>query len=108
MGGGRSRFLPESVVDPEHPDKKGTRKDGKNLIEAWSARYGAGASYAWNRAGFDALNPNTTRRVLGLFEPDHMRFELDRANDKAGEPSLAEMTVKAIEILKRIDRLEKA
>jgi alkaline phosphatase len=30
-----------------------------------------------------------------------MQFELDRAKDKAGEPSLAEMTVKAIDILKR-------
>jgi alkaline phosphatase len=30
-----------------------------------------------------------------------MQFELDRAKDKAGEPSLAEMTTKAIQILKR-------
>lgn len=101
MGGGRSRFLPETVADPEYPDKKGARKDGKNLVEAWSARHGMGTSYVWNRAGFDALNTKVTRRVLALFEPDHMQFELDRAKDAGGEPSLAEMTAKAIAILKK-------
>ena len=40
MGGGRNRFLPADAVDPEYPDRKGSRKDGKNLIEAWLKRYG--------------------------------------------------------------------
>ena len=30
-----------------------------------------------------------------------MRYEVERADDKAGEPSIAEMTEKAIEILKK-------
>ena len=30
-----------------------------------------------------------------------MQFELDRADDPAGEPSIAEMTQKAIEILSK-------
>ena len=30
-----------------------------------------------------------------------MQFELDRADDPAGEPSIAEMTEKAIEILSK-------
>jgi alkaline phosphatase len=38
--------------------------------------------------------------VLGLFEPDHMRYEADRGKDKAGEPSLAEMTRAAINMLR--------
>jgi len=37
--------------------------------------------------------------VLGLFEPSHMQFEVDRADDPAGEPSLAAMTAFAIERL---------
>jgi len=37
--------------------------------------------------------------LLALFQPDHMQFEHDRPHDPAGEPSLAEMTVKAIELL---------
>ena len=78
-------------------DKKGTRKDGRDLTQAWLDRYPGKASYIWNRAAFDALNPKTAGHVLALFEPSHMQFELDRAKDNAGEPSLAEMTAKAID-----------
>jgi alkaline phosphatase len=101
MGGGRDRFLPAGTPDPEYPEKTGSRKDGRNLTDEWAKRYAGKASYVWNRAGFDALKPSTAGHVLGLFEPSHMQFEADRAKDKAGEPSLAEMTVKAIDILKQ-------
>lgn len=37
----------------------------------------------------------------GLFEPSHMQYELDRDNGPLGEPSLKDMTRKAIEILQR-------
>ena len=37
----------------------------------------------------------------GLFEPSHMNYEVERASDKAGEPSIAEMTEKAIKILQK-------
>jgi alkaline phosphatase len=101
MGGGRDRFLPIDAADPESPGKKGTRKDGRNLTQAWLDRYPGNSAYVWNRAGFDALDPKKTRHVLALFEPSNMQFELDRAKDAAGDPSLAEMTLKAIEILKQ-------
>jgi alkaline phosphatase len=101
MGGGRSRFLPLETPDPEYPDKKGTRKDGRDLTKTWVDRHKGNATYIWNREGFDALNPKTAGHVLALFERDHMQFEMDRAKDTAGEPSLAEMTMKSIEILKR-------
>jgi len=39
--------------------------------------------------------------LLGLFSSEHMQFEADRLDDPAGEPSLAEMTKLAIEILAR-------
>ena len=38
---------------------------------------------------------------VGLFEHSHMRYEVDRADDPAGEPSIAEMTEKAIQILQK-------
>jgi alkaline phosphatase len=99
MGGGRNRFLPVETKDPEYPDRTGKRKDGRDLTKAWvEHRNGV---YVWNKAGFDAINPRTAKRVLALFEPDHLQFEMDRAKDTAGEPSLAEMTTKTIEILKR-------
>ena len=62
---------------------------------------GPGARYIWNRAGFDALDVRHTGPVLGLFEPSHMQYEADRPTDPAGEPSLAEMTEKAIRLLQR-------
>ncbi len=33
FGGGRQYFMPNDTADPEYPDKKGCREDGKNLIE---------------------------------------------------------------------------
>ena len=42
--------------------------------------------------------------ATGIFEPDHMQFELDRHKDAAGEPSLADMTEKAIKLLQRNDK----
>ncbi len=39
--------------------------------------------------------------VAGLFEYDHMQYEADRDNDTHGEPSLAQMVKKSIDILKR-------
>lgn len=37
----------------------------------------------------------------GLFEYSNMQYEVDRADDTAGEPSIAEMTEKAIQILQK-------
>jgi alkaline phosphatase len=101
MGGGRKKFFPAELTDPEYPEVKGDRKDHRNLVEDWIARYHGNGTFVWNRQGFDALNPAKSSHVLALFEPDHMHFEADRAKDRAGEPSLAEMTVKAIEVLKK-------
>lgn len=99
LGGGRKNFLPDTVTDPEYRDKKGKRKDGRDLIKEYQAK--TGASYVWNKKQFDAIDPNKTQRLIGLFEPSHMKYEADRKQDGAGEPSLAEMTSKAIDMLKQ-------
>ena len=39
----------------------------------------------------------------GLFEPNHMQYDIDRDTTSSGEPSLAEMTKTAIEILSKED-----
>lgn len=96
LGGGRALFMPAGQADPEYPDQQGRRADGRDLIAQWQA---AGGRYVWNAAQFAALDSTSTQRVLGLFEPSHMRYELERADDPAGEPSLAEMTVKAMQLL---------
>lgn len=37
----------------------------------------------------------------GLFEPMNMQYDANRLKDGSGEPSLAEMTEKAIQILQK-------
>lgn len=109
LGGGREMFMPFTQADPESPGAKspcvdtamqaGGRRDGRDLIKAWRNRYRTGGAYVWNKQQFDAIDPQKTTHLLGLFERCHARFEADRASDKAGEPSLAEMAGKAIDIL---------
>jgi alkaline phosphatase len=98
MGGGRMNFLTTSETDPEETGKTGERRDGRDLIEEWKAAHPGGA-YVWNTQQFDAAKNATT--LLGLFDYDHMQYEADRAQDKGGEPSLAQMTVAAINVLKK-------
>jgi alkaline phosphatase len=100
LGGGRSHFKPKDVPDPEEKESPGLRRDGRDLTNDWvGAR--KGSLYVWNRDQLTAIDRQTTRHLLGLFEPDHMSFEADRGADTAGEPSLAEMTRLAIELLTR-------
>lgn len=99
LGGGRSRFLPNTVDDPENAGRKGDRRDGRNLTQEYVSKFGG--KFVWNQAQFDAINPANTNRLLGLFERSHMQYEHDRPNDSGKEPSLAQMTDKAIDILKK-------
>ena len=98
MGGGRTYFLPKTVFDPEYPTVKGRRNDGRNLTDEWQTKFGG--KYVWNKTQFDAIDPAKTKSLLALFEPSHVQYEADRLTlDGAGEPSIAEMTEKAIDIL---------
>ncbi|MFZ8963979.1 MAG: alkaline phosphatase [Steroidobacteraceae bacterium] len=101
MGGGRAMFLPAGDADPEYPGRSGTRLDGRRLHEEWVAAR-PDSAYVWNRAGFEAIDADSTRHLLGLFEPSHMLYEEDRA--AGSEPSLAEMTGKALDILERSEQ----
>lgn len=99
LGGGRTNFLPAEAHDPEYPDKtKGRRIDGRNLTEEWKTKY-KDSSFVWNKEQFDKVDARRTKHLLGLFEPSHMKYEYDRKNDQAGEPSLSEMTSKSIDVL---------
>lgn len=101
FAGGRREFMHKNQSDPEYPDKKGDRQDNKDLIKQWLEKY-PGSHYVWNKTAFDKIDPNKINRVLGLFEPSHMQYESDRtASDTPGEPSIAEMTEKAIKILQK-------
>jgi len=101
MGGGRRHFLPKDInfnSNDAVSDIEGDRTDGRNLTAEWTTAYPSGV-YAYDQTSFDAINPANTERVLGLFNESHMQYEADRGNDIAGEPSLSEMTSKAIDVL---------
>ncbi len=98
LGGGRENFSPEHVPDPEYPDKGGRRIDGHDLVSQWLHKHD-NAAFVWNKKDFDLVDPSNVEKLLGLFDLNHMQFELDRAEDVGGEPSLSEMTAKAIDIL---------
>ena len=100
LGGGRTNFLPNTINDPEYPNQKGSRADGRNLVDEWKAGASNRAAVT-DRAGFNAFNWNSDGQIFGLFEPSHMRYELDREKDGKGEPSIAEMTKAAITRLSR-------
>ncbi len=100
MGGGRRHFLPkdETYNSPDAKSRiEGDRTDNRDLIKEWTAHYTNG-KYVFDQTGFDALTDHE-EHVLGLFNESHMQYEADRKNDITGEPSLSEMTAKAIAIL---------
>lgn len=105
MGGGRRHFLPKDASANSadaSSSVEGDRTDGRNLVTEWTDKYDNGL-YVMDQAGFDAINTETTERLFGLFNESHMQYEADRENDIAGEPSLSEMTEKAIKILDNND-----
>ena len=106
MGGGRRHFLPKDATynsADAQSEIEGDRTDDRDLTAEWQEKYSTG-QYVMDKAGFDALDPDTTSHVLGLFNESHMRYEADRDNDIAGEPSLSEMTTKAIDVLDNNDK----
>lgn len=100
LGGGRRHFLPQDASlnkDVEHLGP-GLRNDNRDLIDEWRKLYPKG-QFIYNDRYFRALDWQHSERVLGLFSPSHMRYDADRRNRHADEPSLSEMTEKAIELL---------
>ena len=100
LGGGRSHFLPKTIADVE-TGEAGGRSDGVDLLSQWSEK-SSNHYVATNQTEFRAAPDNA--KLLGVFEPEHMKFELDRLNDAGGEPSLSQMTERAISSLSQNDK----
>ncbi|XP_062620491.1 alkaline phosphatase-like [Saccostrea cucullata] len=103
FGGGRRAFFPNTTRDPE-TNSSNLRKDGLNLIREWrTIMEDTGQSYKYveNTEEFQSVDPSVTDKVLGLFDSSNMPYELNRNNGPDGDPSLQEMTKKAIEILQK-------
>jgi len=86
LSGGRRYLLPEGVGS-------GVRTDGENLIEAVKAM---GYAYVTNREQMLAADGE---KIFGLFAENDMAYDLDRALFAPNQPSLAEMTAKALQTL---------
>ncbi|XP_023951752.2 membrane-bound alkaline phosphatase-like [Bicyclus anynana] len=103
LGGGRRMFLNDTLVDEE--GTPGERADGRNLIEEWQAdkaRRNVSYQYAWNREQLLHANATLPEYLLGLFEGNHLRYNLE--TDPATEPTLAELTEVAIRMLSRNEK----
>ena len=85
FGGGKDFFISEL--------EKGKRKDGRNLLnEARQNRYIVVETA-------EEMKKVQGEKILGLFNLGNMTFEIDRKGST--EPSLAEMTTKAFEVLSK-------
>lgn len=90
FGGGKCFFEPQS--------KNGScRLDNIDLLEQGKEK---GWSFITTRTEFDEIRPKKLLLPLaGLFAPGHMDYEIDR--DPLVQPSLREMTHKALDILEK-------
>ena len=106
MGGGRRHFLPKDAAynSPEviAPKIEGDRTDDRDLTAEWVENFD-NAAYIWNRDQLLDIEPGDVDHLLALFEESHMEYEHDRPADIGGEPSIAEMTGKAIDLLNEHD-----
>ncbi|CAJ0695815.1 Alkaline phosphatase [Ralstonia edaphis] len=91
LGGGRRHYLPQGTTGSK-------RTDTTDLIAQFQA---ANYTYVSTGTQLTAVNPATTTKLLGLFNLDHMNYELDRKKNNVDEPSLADMTEKAIRVLQK-------
>ncbi|TYQ17261.1 UNVERIFIED_ORG: alkaline phosphatase [Zoogloea ramigera] len=93
MGGGRNHFTPYAAGNTTG------RADGRNLLTELAAK---GYTVAANKT---EMNAATGKKFIGLYSTrSHLEYELDRTatpplGEGASQPSLAEMTVKAMDLL---------
>ncbi|MFC5427371.1 alkaline phosphatase [Paraburkholderia denitrificans] len=99
MGGGRNYWTPYVVnTGNKETDNERGRADGRNLLNEMTAK---GYTVVATK---DELAQADTGKLIGLFSKEsHLQYDMDRVASKKGEgttqPSLAEMTSKAIDVL---------
>ncbi|GAB6019853.1 hypothetical protein CHUAL_001392 [Chamberlinius hualienensis] len=102
MGGGRRHFLQNNYRDFRHSSDYGKRKDGRNLINAWiqdKETRELPYRYVSTAEELDLVDTSRIDYLLGLFAHSHMDFDGERSAQN--QPSLVDMTKKAIEILRK-------
>lgn len=92
LGGGDNQFKPEGLSGD---GKNQYRKDGKDLRQELK---NLGYTYITNKT---ELNSTTSNKIWGMFAPQAMSADIDRERLTPEEPTIEEMTKKAIEILSK-------
>ncbi|XP_058456496.1 alkaline phosphatase 4-like [Malaya genurostris] len=109
LGGGRSE-LGVSMPDLMNTDNKingsmdkpCNRTDGRNLVNTWlEDKKGLPAAFVMNTSQLLSTDVDEIDYLLGLFANEHMSYDRLRDKTGGGEPSLSDMTEKAIRVLKR-------
>lgn len=75
--------MANNMSDPEYPDKKGDREDGKNLTQAWLNKHQK-SIYVWNKEQFDRIDPEKVDKVLGKW----LIFKLHNEEINRGTPNI--------------------
>ncbi len=95
LGGGQRNYLPVAT----NPGSK--RTDGVDLVAAMKAK---GYTYVDTGTKLKAIDTAATGKLLGLFSQSEMAYELDRVKQSLDQPSLSEMTEKALGVLSKNDK----
>jgi alkaline phosphatase len=105
LGGGEQNFRPKAKNAAKSGDRPvvGVRIDTRDLTSEWKSGR-PGSIFVRTCAELEAVQPATTKRLLGLFASGHLRFEAERAGGSFCEPSLTQMLTAAIKILERNPR----
>ncbi len=137
MGGGRKWFVPATVAGSARGDRtdyafSDTEAHTAQIVKRWGAAAGrldkerdlladfqaVGFQYAPDKTALDAVDPNKTEHLLGLFAHSNMNVALDKIDGRRSklrgqsgrvvedygfpdQPLLEEMTAKALAVLAR-------
>ncbi|XP_075155834.1 alkaline phosphatase 12 [Haematobia irritans] len=109
MGGGRQMLVSNVTDSMEDPIDTWSCKstDGRNLIQDWvNVKQANNEAYivAQNTGELEAIDAQNTDYVLGIFANGHLKYDHERNTTATGMPSLKQMTLKALEVLKRKNR----
>lgn len=109
FGGGAAKFIPKGTKlkdfdyyknSPFINEMSSEREDEKNLLTGFENE---GYKIISNKNDLINLN-NSTEKVFGLFNGGGVSAAIDRDTEKTDEPSLIDMTTKALELLDRKDK----
>lgn len=94
LGGGRRHFITA--------ENGGKRTDERDLTGEWLDRYvDQTALYVQTGSELESADLAAADKLLGLFTSSHMSYEADRMANAKDEPSVAQMTGSAIELLSK-------